>query len=371
MIQNILIIFAAFFVSSVCGFISIPIILNFCKKNNLYDIPNKRKIHKNAIPRLGGICFSPSMVLAVIIAIFVINNSSTNAHIINLSLWSIFFFIGLLIIYVTGIVDDILGLGAKTKFTTQIIASTIMPASGLYINNLYGLFGIYSIPFWVGAPLTVVMLVVIINSINLIDGIDGLAGGLTLLALSGFLICFYREEMIAYCSLISGLMGVLVAYLYFNMWGKVDKNRKIFMGDSGSLTLGYILGFLLVKFTMHNPNIMAYHGDGFLISYTFLIVPCFDVVRVVLVRLFHHTHLFRADKNHIHHKLIRAGMSQHNALIMILSLAVFFIIVNELLYKHINITFIVLIDALIYIIFNYAVDIQICRKGTRIFSQKI
>ncbi|MBR7014335.1 MAG: undecaprenyl/decaprenyl-phosphate alpha-N-acetylglucosaminyl 1-phosphate transferase, partial [Prevotella sp.] len=232
----------------------------------------------------------------------------------------------------------------------------LMPISKLYINNFYGLFGIYEIPFWIGAPLTVFIIVFITNAINLIDGIDGLAASLSLIALGGFLLCFMREGVWTYGILIAGLMGVLIPYLYFNIWGEESKNRKIFMGDSGSLTLGFILGFLFVKFTMDNPYVMPFRKDSLLLSYTLLIVPCFDVVRVVFKRLRERKPIFQADKNHIHHKLLRAGCNQRQALITILLLALSFVLLNNILDYFLPTTFIVLIDVIVYIAFHLVIN---------------
>ena len=199
------------------------------------------------------------------------------------------------------------------------------------------------------------------NAINLIDGIDGLSGGLTLIALAGFLFCFGREHVWTYCVLIAGLMGVLCAYLYFNIWGKVERKRKIFMGDSGSLTLGFVLGFLAVKFSMNSTGVMHYRSDGLLLAYTLLIVPCFDVVRVILVRLRVGQPLFKADKRHIHHKLLRMGLSQHRALVAILLLQIFFVLINTLMSGVVDITLIVLIDILLFMAFHFAVNAGIKR----------
>ena len=143
--------------------------------------------------------------------------------------WSVMFLISLSLIYIIGIVDDIVGVRPRTKFSVQIIAAALLPISGLYINNLYGMFSIYDVPFWIGAPLTVFVLVFIDNAMNLIDGIDGLAGGLALLSLAGFLLCFMHEGIYTYAILIAGLMGVLTAYLYFNIWG----NGRLGQSDVG------------------------------------------------------------------------------------------------------------------------------------------
>ena len=364
---NYILILASFLLSIVCGFAFIPLIIKFCKKKGLYDIPNGRKVHKNAIPRLGGLSFMPSMLLASLI-VMVIYNIQSDGDFIQISLWSIGFFFSLLIIYGVGIVDDLVGLDAKTKFLAQIIAATIMPLSGLYLNNLYGFCGLYDIPAIVGMPLTVFVVVFLCNAINLIDGIDGLSSGLSFIALSGFLLCFMQDDLWLYSILIAGLLGVLVPFIYFNVFGKVEKNQKIFMGDSGSLTLGFILGFLAVKFTSINPRVMTFQPDAMMLGYSFVVVPVYDVVRVSLVRLIHHVHIFSADKNHIHHKLMRTGLSQHQALITILALALFYIGLNITLWNIINdMTFIVIADIAVWILFHWVINRTIVRHGESVY----
>lgn len=359
----------AFLLSMACGFIVIPCILNFCFKRNLYDVPEARKVHKQAVPRLGGMAFLPSMLLAFVVAIFVLS-SVTGHEQVTIGLWSCMFVVSLFMIYAVGIVDDVVGLGPKTKFAVQVVAASLLPLSGLYINNLYGFLGINDIPFWVGAPLTVFVIVFIDNAMNLIDGIDGLSAGLSLMALTGFLVCFAREGVLSYCVLVAGLMGVLVSYLYFNIWGKAEDNRKIFMGDSGSLTLGFILGFLVVKFAMNNTHIMPYRSDSLLMSYTLLIVPCFDVVRVIITRLRDRQPLFKADKRHIHHKLLRCGLSQHQALVCVLSLALFYDVVNFVLYPAVTITVVVAVDIAVYMVFHFTLDYVIRKRELRLAAKE-
>lgn len=368
MTGNLLLPILAFIMSAACGFIFIPQILRFCKKKKLYDIPNERKVHKNAIPRLGGISFMPSMVIATLIALAVLSYNF-NWNKIEINSWAVSFAIGLVIIYSTGLIDDIIGLTPMTKFVAQIIAAIMLPISYLFINDFYGFFGINSIPYFIGAPLTVFVLVFIMNAFNLIDGIDGLSGSLSLIALLGFFYCFYLENLTVYCILIAGLAGVVFAFLYFNIWGKSENNTKIFMGDSGSLTLGYIIGTLLVKFSMNNPDVMPYRKESMLIAITLLIVPVFDVVRVIIVRMVHHEPIFKADKNHIHHKLIRTGMTQHQALITIICLALMFIALNTTLYDFIPATAIIILDVVIFIAVNYAIDYFIRKRGSTPYSQ--
>ena len=178
MTLEILLIIIAFLASVGSGVILIPLILDFCKRKGLYDIPNARKLHKNAIPRLGGISFIPSMLLAFFIAITLFDGLSNKQHII-ISTWSIAFFISLVLIYIVGVIDDPIGLTAKVKFPVQIAAAMLLPLAGLRINDFYGLFGIHEIPFVISILITIFAVVYITNAINLIDGIDGLCSGLS------------------------------------------------------------------------------------------------------------------------------------------------------------------------------------------------
>ena len=349
----------AFLLSLVCGVVFTPLILDFCKRKRLYDIPNERKVHKNATPRMGGISFFPSMLIAfTAILMFV---PITDKYNLSVNIWSAVFFIGLLVIYLTGIVDDLVGLKAPTKFIVQIATACLLPFCGLYINNLYGLFGFWEIPYYIGIPLTIFIMVLIDNAINLIDGIDGLAASISLLALLGFLFYFrhYQVFVHTYSILIAGMIGALVAFLYFNLFGKPERNTKIFMGDSGSLSLGFTLGFFFIKCASDNTAIWITRQEALLVPLTLLFVPMADVFRVTLYRQVHHKPLFLADKNHIHHKLMRAGLTQHQTLACILCLSVFFVILNYLLYTVLSSTWILVIDILCYNLFNTGINTQI------------
>lgn len=354
---NTIYIIIAFMLSAGCGLIMIPALLRFCQKRKLYDLPNIRKVHHNLVPRLGGTAFMPSMAISASIVIAVISMTANN-HKISLSPWSLAMMLSAIIIYSVGVVDDLLGLNAKVKFTMQIIASAIVPFCGLWINNLYGLFGIHEIPAYLGMPLTVFLFVFIDNAFNLIDGIDGLAATLAILALIGFIYCFSPYDLIAYEVMIAGLIGILASYLRYNLWGNAEKGSKIFMGDSGSLTLGFILAFLFVKAIAVNPNVMPMSTRRVLIAYSLLIIPTYDVVRVVLHRLRWKMPIFDADKSHIHHKLMELGLSQHQALISILGLAIAYIALNLIMFDFggVSLTAILIVDIATYTIFQICIS---------------
>ena len=350
----------ALIAACVCGFITIPIVLDFCKQKGIYDIPNQRKIHKNAVPRLGGIVFLPSVLIGCVIAFLFARMQGTTS--VTLSLWTIYFLFGVTAIYIIGIIDDLFDLNAVVKLVVQLTAASMLPLAGLWVNDLYGLFGINEIPFFIGAPLTVITVTFISNAINLIDGIDGLSGGLTVIILCGFAISFGYWNLWYYVIIICALIGILIAYLYFNIFGNEKNNRKIFMGDTGSLSIGFLLAFLTLKLVMKNSSVLQSSSDELLLAFTLLIVPTFDVFRVSLLRIRNGYSPLRADKNHIHHKLLRMGLSPHATLIAILSLALAFLAINYLMYGFTNITVIVLTDIAIYSTFHLLTNYAIIRK---------
>jgi UDP-N-acetylmuramyl pentapeptide phosphotransferase/UDP-N-acetylglucosamine-1-phosphate transferase len=139
------------------------------------------------------------------------------------------------------------------------------------------------------------------------------------------------------------------------------------MGDSGSLTLGFILGFLCVKYSMDNPVVMYWRSDCMILAFTFVVVPVFDVARVSLVRIVHRMPVFKADKNHIHHKLMRAGLGQHGTLIVILILALVYIILNLQLSVLLSITWVVVVDVLVWLLFHQAVNMMVRKNGQQPF----
>lgn len=153
-------------------------------------------------------------------------------------------------------------------------------------------------------------------------------------------------------------MGVLVPYFCYNVFGNIEKHQKIFMGDSGSLSLGFILGFLAIKYCMDTSRV-SYSPSRIMWAWTLLAVPCFDVVRVFFFRIIHHRSPFQPDKNHIHHKLMACGLSQHQALIVILTLQVLLIALNAIAYDNISLTLILVSDIAVYTAANAVINVII------------
>ena len=233
----------------------------------------------------------------------------------------------------------------KTKAYTGNFDGNGHTISGLYINNFYGLFGIYLIPAEVGIPLTMLLVVFITNAVNLIDGIDGLASGLSMVALVVFGVVFVYLQLWCYAMLAFVSVGVIIPFFSYNVFGNADMGRKIFMGDTGSLTLGFILSFFVIKYCMYTPDmLLMVKSSPVLISFSVLLVPCLDVVRVVMRRARNKQPLFMPDKTHIHHKFLAMGFSPRRAMVTIQLMSVCFCAFTMVAIHYVNNTLVFVID---------------------------
>lgn len=363
-----LLILLAFLISVLMSMVIIPRILVVALKKRLFDMPDSRKIHEGAIPRLGGLCFAPAILFSVSFVSALYCTGYLYGYQIPQWLFthilSEFYLLacGVILLYLAGLKDDLVGMRYTTKFMIQIVAALLLPLSGLWINNLYGLFGVYELAPWIGIPLTILVIVFITNAINLIDGIDGLASGLSGSALLVLGSLFLINGMWIYAMLSFATLGVLIPFFYYNVFGQVKQGRKIFMGDTGSLTLGYILVFLAVRYASYNPDIAHYSAGAIVVAFSTLIVPMFDVVRVMVVRARNHKPLFKPDRNHIHHKFLDMGMTPHKAMISIVIIACLFSSLNILLVSFVNINIVFAGDILIWVGLSIWFEKTGCKK---------
>lgn len=364
MTANLWYLLLALVISLLLTFAAMPFLLKFCRLKGYYDMPNERKVHHNAIPRLGGVLFMPSAMVAVAVSLALYALGQGGVILVKWN--SVLMAVGAFLVYIIGAFDDLFGMNANHKFLVQLVAALAMPVCGLLINNFYGLFGLYELPIWFSYPFTVFVILLIVNSINLIDGIDGLSSGLCICILTAYILLFMRmENTFLYAFVAAGVLGSLLAFFYYNMFGDAAKNRKTFMGDSGSLFLGYVLAYLSIKYEMNNPMILPYRGDALMTSFTLLLVPTFDVIRVALTRFFCGCPVFQADKRHIHHRVMEAGCSMHQAWCVILSLAIGFCVVNYAMLSVLMLphTWVVIVDVLLYMGFHYILSLLIaCRR---------
>lgn len=364
--ENLYIIIAAFITAVILGRIIIPNILVISMRKRLFDKPDARKIHKRPIPRLGGVTFFPVIVftLCTFTAIHLFKGHFVyNIITLNTAREMLFLISGLTLLYIVGIADDLIGVRYRKKFVVQIISAAMFPIAGLYINSFYGLFGINEIDPIIGIPFTMLLVVFITNAINLIDGIDGLASGLSMVALVVFGVIFVHFQSWLYALLAFVSVGVIIPFFSYNVFGNADRGRKIFMGDTGSLTLGYILSFFVIRFCMHEPNsMMQVQGSPVLIAFSVLMVPCLDVVRVVLRRARNRKPLFLPDKTHIHHKFLAMGFSPRRALITIQIMSACFCAFTMGALDFMNNTVIFIIDIATWTLLNVWFDKIINKK---------
>ena len=304
---------------------------------------------------MGGVSFFPTILFSCCLVLAFRSLTGYNISDLQVSYVlpeCLFLICGMTLLYLTGIADDLIGVRYRQKFVVQILCACFLPISGLWINDLYGLFGVHVISAWVGIPFTVLTIVFITNAVNLIDGIDGLASGLSSVALLVFGVLFIEKGLWMYSIIAFSTFGVLVPFFYYNVFGSVERARKIFMGDTGSLTLGYILSFLAVKYSQNNLVVTSYTEGAFVIAFSTLIVPSFDVIRVVMLRIRNGKSPFEADKNHIHHKFLAMGFTPRKALITILLISCSFSAVNIFFMPWVNNTVMLIGDITIWIGLN-------------------
>ena len=342
----------AFLTSVFFAGIIIPQILLIAFRKKLFDVPDARKIHTSAVPRLGGIAFNLVTIFSVFF-VFGINILGSNGifmeQVSTDALQFCFGFCALMLIYIVGIADDLIGVRYKAKFVVQTLAALFIVVSGLYINNFHGLFGLHEVNPFFGGFITVIAIVFITNAINLIDGVDGLASGLCIVAFAYYGVMFFCLGMFVYSLIAFAVLGTVIQFYYYNVFGKAEKQKKIFMGDTGSLTLGIFLCFLSLKLNQM-PDSHSFVSNAFVMAFAPLIVPCFDVIRVYIHRLRKHRSPFLPDKNHIHHKIMRCGVSQRVTMVSIIVFAVFIALANFELANVLDINVLVIGDLVFYYI---------------------
>jgi len=277
-------------------YISIPSIVKVARMKHLFDEPDERTVHTESIPTLGGIAIFAGLAISSLIFT---NHLSEIRYIVAATI-ALFF---------VGLKDDILVIAPLTKLLGQIFAASFLVVfTDIQFTNLHGLLGIEHIPVYLGIPLTVFTIIVITNSFNLIDGIDGLAPSLGITTAGAFGIWFYLSGNYEYTILAASLIGGLLAFMRFNLF---SKENKIFMGDTGSLILGFIISILVIKFNELNivPDFKyAVYGSPTL-SFAILMIPLYDTMRVMFLRFFQGKPIFFPDKQHLHHLFLKLGFS--------------------------------------------------------------
>ena len=302
-------------VSFLFGWMGMPLVLKIAKKKGFVVRPNKRMSHTGEIPNIGGVNICFSFLLSYML--FEFGQMEQNQ----------FFMLGVLAIMAVGMIDDILILTPTAKLLGETLAGIAMIGfADLRITHLHGLFGIGEIGIVPSYLISLFILIAIINSINLIDGVDGLASGLGMLYCAFFAVWFGLAGEQTWSILAICMIGALAVFFIYNVFGR---NGKIFMGDSGSLLLGYMLTAFVFRFCELNAYHLvpeSLHMDAApAVAICVLTVPIFDTIRVSITRIKQHRSPFQPDKNHIHHLLLRTGLNHIQTTCVLLSASLLFI----------------------------------------------
>ncbi|MDX9800111.1 MAG: MraY family glycosyltransferase [Spirochaetia bacterium] len=290
-----------------------PLLITLSHKKKWFDIINERKIHSGNIPRIGGLGIFVSFIGAVFIFLLICKIFDVNLNSVSKYRHLALAF-GFLIVTLMGIADDFIGMRAWHKFLIQTAAALIVTSGGFNFQTLYIPFAGKSIELGLFSHIiTIFWIISLCNAVNLMDGMDGLAGGIALIASFFYGIIFYLSGNYTASGLSFALMGAVSGFLVFNF-----PPAKIFMGDSGSLFLGFSLAVIpLINKTSHVSSKI------FFMPLIILAIPALDMIAAILRRKRRNLPISSPDREHIHHKLIDFGLSQKKILLVIYLFSVF------------------------------------------------
>lgn len=292
------------YIFSFLVFLTLLFVLKFfSKKLNLIDKPNYRKKHIGNIPLIGGLI----IYLNILIFSFFFDISN---HMNTVLLTSI-------ILILLGALDDAIELGVTFRLITQLICCLIVIGSGLEIKNIGNYVFLQNIEMGIISVLFTVFCVIgLTNSFNFIDGVDGLSSGLALIAILSVIIISYLENTLSYLIDLDYLILLSLTIIYF-MFFNITKFSKIFLGDSGSMFLGFFISWILIM-TSQNENQIIHP----ILTIWCVALPVFDITSVVIRRSLRKINPFKPDRRHIHHIFIEMGFGNFTTTSLILTLSI-------------------------------------------------
>ena len=345
-------ILGAYFFGLIITLISIPKIIRISYKKQLMDIPGERSSHMNKVPTLGGVALFFGIVV------------STSIFATDLGVNYSFFLSAITILFFIGLMDDLLVVAPDKKLYGQIVSTIlIIFGSGIMINSFSGLFGVYQIPYLVGVVLTIFVFIVLINAYNLIDGIDGLAAGVGIVISLCFVYIFYRIFDYGIGILAISTIAVLLGFARYNL----SRKMRIFMGDTGSMVIGFILTFMAIRFLyISETSNLGLKTAPVLLLFIF-VIPIVDTLYVFTIRILRGRSPFTADKNHLHHQFLKLGYNHIKTSIILVIINIFFIIVGYY-FRNIEINKLFLIFIVLSISFVFSLRYIVILKNNKKIS---
>lgn len=337
----------------------IPRILVVSVKKDLV-IPSETKSKgRLRVPRLGGVSLFPILVISVgttaVILLTFFGQSFLERENDMSFVQYMFGLAGLTTMYLLGVMDDLLGVSVTSKLLIEFLAALLIPMSGLWLDDLHGLLGIFELPAWIGKPVTVLTVLYISNAIPMLDDVDGLASGLAMIAFTVLGGVAYQAGEPLLMIVCVAMTGMLMPFFYRNVMVRRIGWRNIYLGDTGGLSIGYVLSFVVIVLSrlggtrLPEGAIMACFGT--------LIIPMFDVLRVAITRTVNHRNVLLRDNNHIHHRLIQAGMRPMSVLVIILLITAFFVVFNVVgVWSEWNMSLLLVGDVIVWLIVQVVIS---------------
>lgn len=302
--------FFTFLISFILAIRAYPVVVYLSREKNLMAIPGDRSSHSTTTPNLGGIGIFIAFSLTIMIVAGISESLMKNLNELLLLL------AGVSIMFFLGVKDDLIGISPfKKLFGQAIAAALVILVTGIQIQSFGGLFGIYELPYLISVFFSILLFLLIINAFNLIDGIDGLASVIGIISCMVFGMFFLIFEQTSMMLVSFILLGALIGFLKFNF----SAENKLFMGDSGSMVIGFVIVYMATKFLQVIPE----HVSGVVLPNKFILVlgllffPILDTLRVFIIRVLNGKSPFKADKNHIHHRLLDLGLSHLQSTLVI------------------------------------------------------
>jgi len=331
----------------------VPKVKHIVYVKQLMDEPNQRSSHTKSTPSLGGITFYIIFIFGLYF------NDQFDEFNVSMSLLP-----GITLMFFLGLKDDLVGLSPRLKFIGQIIACAFVLFHYKFeIESFHGFFGIFNMPIWVSSPLALLIMLTIINAYNLVDGIDGLAASISTVTLASFAFLFFwiGHDFLALMAVT--MIGALLGFLYFNL----SVSKKIFMGDTGSLVLGFLIAAMSIRLLALDSGLDRLPFSPKYVPVlmgVIILIPLFDVIRVFTIRILQGKSPLSADRIHIHHIIIDRFKWSHRRTAFVISLLSFKITLCSLVLIWSGFEFSALVFFLIMIVVAMTVSLHIWRKGT-------
>jgi UDP-GlcNAc:undecaprenyl-phosphate GlcNAc-1-phosphate transferase len=334
---------------------AIPSILHVARTRHLYDdLGHFRKQHDHGIPRLGGVAIFVSFIITLLL--FCVTGQQLPVN---------YLLTACVILFAMGLKDDLSGVNPSTKFFIQFVVSAVLVIPGdIRLTSMYGVLGVYALPYVASVIFTILTVMLLINAFNLIDGIDGLAATTGVITNSAFATLFIYTHQYELASVCLAMVGALLGFLRYNL-----TPAKIFMGDTGSLLIGLVSVVMAIKFIEVSstadatlPRIYSVPA----LCMAILIGPIFDTFRIFSIRILNKKSPFSADRNHVHHRILRLGFNHMQTTLILASVNIISIAL-ALLFSGSGSTVMITVIGLASILFNWTITFCIrCKEREKV-----